>query len=60
MLILNNEEEKVNIIPKNYINQIDFETSRLNAKEILTEKLIDINSPISINSKSFLLLELIN
>ena len=44
MLILNNEEEKVNIIPKNYINQIDFETSRLNAKEILTEKLIDINS----------------
>ena len=60
MLILNNEEEKVDIFPKNYIKQIDFETSRLNAKEILTEKLIDINSPISINSKSFLLLELIN
>ena len=49
MLILNNEEEKVNIIPK--LHKPDrFLNLKIKCKEILTEKLIDINSPISINS----------
>jgi hypothetical protein len=58
LLVLNNEEDNIEIIPNNYINEIDFKKTATKAKVIMTNNFIDLNTKVSINSKNFLLLEI--
>jgi glycosidase len=58
LLVLNNEEDNIEIIPNNYINEIDFKKTATKAKVIMTNNFIDLNTKVSINPKNFLLLEI--
>ena len=60
LLIMNNDAIKKKITPSYYINQIDKKSNKKLAIDIVSKKEINIKSPITINSKSFLLIELRN
>ena len=57
---MNNNAIKKKITPSYYINQIDKKPNKKLAIDIVSKKEINIKSPININSKSFLLIELRN
>ena len=60
LLVMNNDVSKKKITPSYYINQINKKTNKELAIDIISKKEINIKSPITINSKSFLLIELRN
>ena len=57
---MNNDESKKKITPSYYINQIDKQPNKKLARDIVSNKEINIKSPITINPKSFLLIEIKN
>ena len=60
LLVMNNDDSKKKITPSYFINQIDKKTNKKLAMDIVFKKEINIKSPITINPKSFLLIELKN
>jgi antitoxin component of MazEF toxin-antitoxin module len=55
---MNNDSKKKKIIPNNYFKEVNSKLSNKLAVDIVNGKDLNINNSISINSKSFLLLEL--
>jgi len=60
LLVMNNDDSKKKITPSYFINQIDKKTNKKLAMDIVSKKEINIKSPITINPKSFLLIEIKN
>ena len=58
LLVMNNDSKKKKIIPNNYIKEVNSKLSDKLAVDVVNGKDLNINNPISINSKSFLILEL--
>lgn len=58
LLVMNNDSKKKKIIPNNYFKEVNSKLSNKLALDIVNGKNLNINNSISINSKSFLLLEL--
>ena len=58
LLVMNNDSKKKKIIPNNYFKEVNSKLSNKLAVDIVNGKNLNINNSISINSKSFLLLEL--
>jgi len=58
LLVMNNDTKKKKIIPNNYIKEVNSKLSDKLAVDVLNGKDLNINNSISIDSKSFLLLEL--
>ena len=58
LLVMNNDSKKKKIIPNNYFKEFNSKLSNKLAVDIVNGKNLNINNSISINSKSFLLLEL--
>ena len=58
LLVMNNDSKKKKIIPNNYIKEVNSKLSDKLAVDVLNGKDLNINNSISIDSKSFLLLEL--
>ena len=58
LLVMNNESNKLKINPNNYFKEVNLKLSNTLAVDVINGKKININNPVSINSKSFLLLEL--
>ena len=58
LLVMNNDSKKKKIIPNNYFKEVNSKLSNKLAVDIVNGKDLNINNSISINSKSFLLLEL--
>jgi neopullulanase len=58
LLVMNNDIQKKKIIPNNYLKEINPKSSNIFAVDIVNGKDSNINNPIFINPKSFLLLEL--
>jgi len=57
-LVMNNDSKKKKIIPNNYFKEVNSKLTDKLAVDVVNGKDLNINDPISINSKSFLLLEL--
>lgn len=57
LLVMNNDTKKKKIIPNNYIKEVNSKLSDKLAVDVLNGKDLNINNSISIDSKSFLLLE---
>jgi antitoxin component of MazEF toxin-antitoxin module len=55
---MNNDTKKKKIIPNNYIKEVNSKLSDKLAIDVVNGKDLNINNSISIDSKSFLLLEL--
>ena len=58
LLVMNNDTKKKKIIPNNYIKEVNSKLSDKLALDVVSGKDLNINNSISIDSKSFLLLEL--
>ena len=58
LLVMNNDTKKKKIIPNNYIKEVNSKLSDKLAVDVVNGKDLNINNSISIDSKSFLLLEL--
>ena len=58
LLVMNNDSKKKKIIPNNYFKEVNSNLSNKLAVDVVNGKDLNINNPISINSKSFLILEL--
>ena len=58
LLVMNNDTKKKKIIPNNYIKEVNSKLSDKLAIDVVNGKDLNINNSISIDSKSFLLLEL--
>ena len=58
LLVMNNDTKKKKIIPNNYIKEVNSKLSDKLALDVVNGKDLNINNSISIDSKSFLLLEL--
>ena len=58
LLVMNNDIQKKKIIPINYLKEVNLKLSNKLAVDIVNGKDLNINNTISINPKSFLLLEL--
>jgi glycosidase len=58
LLVMNNDSKKKKIIPNNYIKEVNSKLSDKLAIDVVNGKDLNINNSISIDSKSFLLLEL--
>ena len=58
LLVMNNDSKKKKIIPNNYIKEVNSKLSDKLAVDVVNDKDLNINNSISIDSKSFLLLEL--
>ena len=58
LLVMNNDSKKKKIIPNNYIKEVNSKLSDKLAVDVVNGKDLNINNSISIDSKSFLLLEL--
>ena len=58
LLVMNNDIQKKKIIPINYLKEVNPKLSNKLAVDIVNGKDLNINNTISINPKSFLLLEL--
>ena len=58
LLVMNNDSKKKKIIPNNYFKEFNSKLSNKLAVDIVNGKNLNINNSFSINSKSFLLLEL--
>ena len=58
LLVMNNDSKKKKIVPNNYFKEITSKLSNNLAEDIVSGKDLNIKNPISIDSKSFLLLEL--
>ena len=59
LLVMNNDVSKKKITPSYYINQINKKRIKISNRYFI-KKEINIKSPITLNSKSFLLIELKN
>ena len=55
---MNNDSKKKKIIPNNYFKEVNSNLSNNLAVDVVNGKDLNISNPISINSKSFLILEL--
>ena len=58
LLVMNNDSKKKKIIPNNYFKEVNSKLLNKLAVDIVTGNDLNINNSISVNSKSFLLLEL--
>lgn len=58
LLVMNNDTKKKKIVPNNYIKEVHSKLSDKLAVDVVNGKDLNINNSISIDSKSFLLLEL--
>ena len=58
LLVMNNDSKKKKIIPNNYFKEVNSKLSDKLAVDVVNGRDLNINDPISINSKSFLVLEL--
>ena len=58
LLVMNNDTKKKKIVPNNYFKEVNSKLSGKLAVDVVNGKDLNINSSISIDSKSFLLLEL--
>ena len=58
LLVMNNDTKKKKIVPNNYLKEVNSKLSNKLAVDVVNGKDLNINNSISIDSKSFLLLEL--